>query len=642
MGLLRTVYNVTSNKSLADDDDDDNSSGEGRSSRVVHGIPTLNGAPHENGIPHDAEVVDLDTPRGPPAWTSPGWRYVPRPLQRVSQAVITWTKGPVPPRPWRITPFFPAVQTFPIRALDHWFPKKWHKLCVLFGFLFCWLFCFSTMLHYSAFTDDVPGYGAPAPITCTATFWGAKNSCGIDGNSCRPFNESNLAFRCPASCLKTLVLNPRAVGTQEVNYKPLVVGGPTDVGNSVETAFYRGDSFICASAVHAGFITDAKGGCGVVEVVGESIDYPSIKRNGVSSTGFDSNFPLTFKFVPGTKSNCKDLRWPMLAVDVTFSAILAVFTYSSALFFTTIFPALFFHVALVSDPPDGASYYQLISVAVGGFLPAAFIAYVLYRFAIRKTLHNLRAQFEKAVLWLGPCWVGCLNNYTFDKIPIQRLTPRDIKQQPGGIVALIIIVLIIFVIALGQAWAIRVQGLMPRYLAVYGLMGFTLIMFVAIPHIDLRIHHYILAMLLIPGTFLQTRPSLVYQGLLVGFFINGIARWGFAPILETPGSIRADGQFGNDLPSIGVPVVNAASTNITFDWGLLPDGYDTLSVLVNDVERYRSYDNETTGFTWVKNVTDHPEYFRFGYMAGDTTYDYTQAGVWQANGSWTPAKPGPS
>lgn len=311
------------------------------------------------------------------------------------------------------------------------------------------------------------------------------------------------------------------------------------------------------------------------------------------------------------------------------------------------------HTALVSDPPNNSDYYALVSSALGGFLPAAFIAYVLYVFAIRRTLTGLTAQIEKTVLWLGPCWVGCLNNYTFDKIPIQRLTPRDLAAQPGAVVALVIIVLAIFVIALGQAWALRVAGLMPRYLAVYAIFVFTLLMFVAIPGLDLRIHHYILALLLLPGTAMQNRPSLVFQGLLVGLFINGIARWGFASILQTPSELLGDGQVGSALPNIIAPVVTAS--NITFELGSIPYPYDAISVLVNDVERFRVYDNQSTTYTWMKGggssldgtvrsdaSVDYPEYFRFGYLSGSTAEDYTKAGTWIAEGDWIPMRPGPS
>ena len=105
------------------------------------------------------------------------------------------------------------------------------------------------------------------------------NGCGLNGDLCRPFDNSSMAFRCPANCKRVEVVNPHAVGDQEINYRPLVIGGSTDKGNSPEDTIYRGDSFICGAAIHAGFVSDQIGGCGVVSLIGEQSNFPSIKQN---------------------------------------------------------------------------------------------------------------------------------------------------------------------------------------------------------------------------------------------------------------------------------------------------------------------------------------------------------------------------
>lgn len=481
----------------------------------------------------------------------------------------------------------------------------------------------------------------------------------MNGDQCRPFGNSTFTFRCPAACKSTEIIDPHAVGDQEVVYKPLVVGGPTDPSDPVSSSIYRGDSFICGSAVHAGFLSDAEGGCGVLRLVGEQSNYPSTKAHGIKSVGFDSYFPQSFSFLAGTAAKCQDLRWPLLGVSLTFTILLSLFTTSPGIFFWSLHVGLFFHVALVSDPPSLTDYYSLVSLALGRFLPATFCAYVVYRFSVVRALTGLTAQIEKTILWLGACWLGCLNNYTFDKIPIQRLTPNDIKAQPGAIPALIIVVLSIFTIALGQAWAIRREGRMRRYLAVYGIFVGFLLFLVAIPRMNLRIHHYILGLVFLPGTAMQNRPSLLYQGLLFGLFINGIARWGFDSILQTPGELRGDAPMGSLLPALGIPPIihnnfgMKLPGNITFDFSGTPvprdKGYDGISVLVNDVERFRAYDGGIYGsesgvenFVWERHDESLPEYFRFGYMRGAGAADYTKAGVWLKDGGWTDPKPGPS
>ncbi|KAI5252217.1 hypothetical protein E4T42_03636 [Aureobasidium subglaciale] len=520
---------------------------------------------------------------------------IPSPVKRVSSTVVTWVKGPQPPRIYKIEPFFPTVQHAPLRLLDRYAPKRMQRFWLLFVFYICWILSFALILHKSSFAADIEGYGSPVRLGCTARYWNDGNGCGINGDQCRPFSNSSLPFRCPAGCIKTQVLFPHAVGDQEVVYKPLVVGGPTNKSEPISSTVYRGDSFICGSAIHAGFIKSEQGGCGVLRLTGDQHFFPSVKQNGIDSIGFESYFPQSFQFVPGTQAQCKDLRWPALAVSVFFTAMLSIFTTSPAVFFWSIFVGLFFQTGLSSDPPNLTNYYSLISTALGRFLPAAFVMAVIYRYAVRYSLTGLTAQFEKTILWVGAAWVGALNNYTFDRIPIQRLTPHDIKAQPGAIPALISIVLIIFFIALGQAYAFRVEGRMPKYLAVYGIFVGSILFLLCIPGMNLRIHHYILAILLLPGTAFQNRPSLLYQGLLCGLFINGIARWGFDSILQTPGELLSDAPQNTLLPPILPPVIGAS--NITFTLGPIPPektkkttpDYDGISVLVNDVERFRGW-----------------------------------------------------
>ncbi|KAK5166505.1 uncharacterized protein LTR77_008048 [Saxophila tyrrhenica] len=601
---------------------------------------------------------------------------IPPRLKRAWAATVKWAKGPDPPRIYSIEPIFPKIQHAPLALLDRYAPKKIHKFGLLLAVYFSWLLAFSLVLWRSSFAASIPGYGTPVRLGCYARYWNEKNGCGINGDLCRPFANATLAFRCPADCASAEIFNPHAVGDQEVVYKPLVVGGPTDNQTGFEdvlvnNAVYRGDSFICASAVHAGFIDDAQGGCGVVTLTGEQPSFTKSSRHGIKSLAFDSYFPHSFGFLSGTRAACADLRWPALAVTVIFTTILSLFTTSPAVFFWSIFVSFFFHVALASDPPNLTKYTSLLSLAFGRFLPACFCAWVTYRYTALRSLENLTAQFEKTILYLGPAWLGALNNYTFDKLPLQRLTPHDIKAQPGAIPALITVILSIFFIALGQAWAFRVEGRMPRYLAIYGIFVASLLFFVALPGLNLRIHHYVLALLLLPGTSFQNRPSLIYQGLLLGLFINGVARWGFASVLETPSSLLEGAAQGTLLPAVSV--LSSGVRNITFDLGPLPIwdakqkvSWDGISVLVNDVERFRGYADDRSywpgerhggNYTWFWDrhephagadeeregkVDVLPEYFRFGYMSGSEVGDFGKAGKWEVDGGWKKMERGPS
>jgi hypothetical protein len=166
-----------------------------------------------------------------------------------------------------------------------------------------------------------------------------------------------------------------------------------------------------------------------------------------------------------------------------------------------------------------------------------------------------------------------------------------------------------------------------------------------IPGVNLRIHHYILALLLLPGTSLQTRPSLLYQGILIGLFVNGIARWDFDSVLQTSEVLRADARLDSVVPIITTPAVEVGTAvYATFTYGTHPTGVDGISVLVNDVERARGFNNDVdsiwSSFEWTWPAQSGLNvYFRWAYIRGGRTLDYTKPGTLFSNGTWSDGTP---
>ncbi|KIW65126.1 hypothetical protein PV04_07409 [Phialophora macrospora] len=566
-----------------------------------------------------------------------------RSSQPAFQAVIRWLNGPDPPRTYRIQSS-EWLQAACDRLLDKCCPRAWLKLSLLLLLYVLWAGMFISALPASVGGGNDSDVDRPARLSCTSRLWSNSTNCGLDGRDCRPFDHGNFTFGCPAGCADVKILEPHYVGAQEVNYRSFVIGGSRDPG-VLTTAVYRGDSFICPAAIHAGVVTNSRGGTGVLARIGQQSDYPSVSAHGISSIGFASNFPLSFTFAPSGPDVVPytDSRWTYLCFSLIFTCLLAIFVSSSTTFFWSIFVGVFFHVALISDPPSYSDASGLISLAFRRFLPAAFVAHIMYRYCIHRTLYDLKAPVERTILWLGGCWVGALNNVTFDRIPISRLTPHDLEQQPGAIAALVSIIGILLVIAVGQAWCFRIEGRMPRYLLFYALVAALLVALVLVPGNNLRIHHYILALILLPGTSLQTRPSLLYQGILVGLFINGIARWGFDSILQTPGQLLQDGELGSLLPQVRPPVVSG-NNNITFTFEDIATSFEGISVLVNDVQRFLAFQPEDDmSFNWTRSVDQEPEFFRFGYVSrlhlrGEWYADFTAPAQWLSNGSWIPGE----
>ncbi|KAF3926296.1 hypothetical protein ABW20_dc0110617 [Dactylellina cionopaga] len=566
--------------------------------------------------------------------------------KKYTSAVAKWIKGPSPPEELRIRPIFPDFQAIPIRILENYCPTRRSKVIAWIVTAGLWLFAFVLVEHFSYFR------GEETILSCHDTLWSKNNGCGLDGINCRPFANGSFVFRCPTDCGSARLLEPYTVGTQQLNYQSLVVGGGVQSQSiDPETRHYRADSFICQAALHS-----------------------AEEAGGIQSVAFDAPFVSSFKIEPiEDERPCTDLRWVAFGITIAFNIIISLFTTNPTVFFWSLFCSIFWEVGMAGDPPDVYTPYSLVSIAMTRFLPTAFAGYVLERMVVRRTLKGLNAQFEKTVLWVGACWFGALNNYTFDKwIPISRLTPHDLEQQPGAKAALVIIVLALIVIGVSQALYIRKEGNMARYLMFYGGVAVCIGLLLAVPRLHLRIHHYVLALVLLPGTRIQTRPSLIYQGLLMGLFINGLARWGWDGILQTGAELRGDALLGSVLPNVSDVVVTA--TNVTVSWAALSTPWDAISVIVNDVERYRGMGREVTfqrqtigdvmKQSWFdsgageagpqnggsdasldylfKNTEREKLYIRVGLVSGNTAGDYTKAATVFPNGTWVKMEAGAS
>lgn len=602
------------------------------------------------------DLGGLVIPRGDPAAIAATDDDLPPSFwRRLGNRVARWARGPDPPKRSMIRPLCPQWQEAGVRAVERWAPACRARVILLVVFYTVWIAAFTTAFVWWKGASErlTPDYGLPVKqLSCFASFWGNKDSCGLNGDLCRPF-EGDFAFRCPSNCLSARLLEPRAVGDQELNYRPFVIGGPDG---------YRGDSYICPSAIHAGVMSNTAGGCAVARRLGARRGFDNSTANYIASAPFDSDFPLAYRFVEDTFSRCNgpDHQWSILTLSAIFTSLLSYFCSSPSVFFYSIFIGVFIQIGLVSDPPSFGPMppAELVSITFGRLLPALFCAIVLYKTCVRHTLDGLDAHIEKTVLWLGACWFGALDNYTLDEwIPVSRLTPHDIHQQPGAKAAIAILAIVLACTVVQQVLVFRREGRLLRYVAVYGAIITVMFVCAALPDLNLRIHHYIIGLLLLPGTSVQTRPSLLYQGLLVGLFINGVARWDFASVVETAAHLRNDGAFNSLLPIVTPPAIMRFAGDVGLSRATfvldVPDpqlALEGVSVLVNDVERFHHYfdpaDGDAVHFSWSRHENETLDagnkYFRFGYLQDGISLDYTRAGVWQADGAWVPMEPGPS
>ena len=545
-----------------------------------------------------------------------------------------------------------------------WRVNKLHWL-LLAAVCIGWLFGFSAIVHQLWFNAKVHtehGWSTPEHLSCTDAFWGRNAECATDGVGCAPFDNVSMSFRCPGGCSDVTLLNPRTVGTGQYNYMPLVVGG-APAPNAMP--LYRGDSFVCSAAQHAG-VLGPNGGCARLKLVGPGADYKGSVANGIRSVPFAPPFPLSLVFEPAPDSqNCDDHRYRAYVLDVVLSAFVTLVLRPHPLVLFWVLAIVgFWHVPLVSElrgfPPK-------VGAAVGDFLPHLFVSYAIWRVALRYLWPPFaRMPLEFGIATLGLWWIGVLLDVVFKNVPLQRLVAHDIAQQPGSLVALIVVLVIAIIVGVNQIRVIRAAGCLPRYLAWYVVGGVLIALGTAVPGEGVRIHHYIIGLAFLPACGFPTRISLLLGAFLYGMYTNGVARWGFAGILQDAREIQGDATGNSLLPKFAMSNVSLGTgAQRIVRWEGVPASaagtWDTFMLLVDDVLRYEGSNTEFNLSSLLSdlpgNATSyalglvHPEqlraslqhgvhYLRLAYAKNGQAGDFTMPAQAWLNGTWIPPAPG--
>lgn len=524
----------------------------------------------------------------------------------------------------------------------------WSRTLLLAIYLAVWITLWSKLLlPYLVEIPEVEGENTLViSLTCGQAdqFWRGKNAaCGLDAERCPSVGlAGDVIFRCPALCDRSSWLySLRAVGDQVINYRGYFIGGGEKKDEKGVLSYpYRADSYPCGAAVHSGVISPFFGGCARVSYSsGARASFPDTKGHyGVSdSVGFSSFFPYLyfFKSVASDVTFCYDPRLLVLLLNVIMG-IPVVFLGSGAAFYWIMALVGFWTITLATDPPvlvepqDPESFYQLISLSLERFLPTCFVLFFLWKVSVKRTFetlpeynrlpdepeevpgeqftyempHSSCSTILRLVLWYPLFWLGILNNMTLDRLPVDRLTIHDLQQQPGAFMTVMIVGSILVFCIISQAYYVWLLGRFWKLLLVYGMIFASLIVLANIPGLSLRIHHYIFALIFIPGCSTRGKTAYAFQGILLGLFLSGVARWGFASIAETNLSLLRDEPTGQIYAPTFSLVQNGAlywkeleseKLNATSMSNL--ESYTDVSLLVNDVERYRGPDNGNLNLT---------------------------------------------
>lgn len=360
------------------------------------------------------------------------------------------------------------INSFPDSVFRQRIPRLSVRLCILVVYCCLWLGILLGFVQYyfvrppTFFQNN--GDGVPIKtLTCTSTiFWkGKNNACGLGAANCKPFDSKELYIRCPALCDRGgWTYSAINVGNRRVKHTGFEIGGGELHDGELLSYPYRADSFACGAAVHAGVVSPFVGGCAKVSMSGAQDSFKS--RNGRYGTDpsveFDSFFPSSFNFkqlVDGFSSRCYDPRIPVVIINIILS-LPVFFLYESIYGYWIITVVGYWTLVLFLDPPlivnpyAPETAYELLSLGFQRMLPLGFVLYVLWKCSVKRTLSN-GSPLVTVLCWFPTFWLGVMNNVTFDRLPVDRLTLSDLKEQAGAIAAVGSIITVIVVCAIIQA-----------------------------------------------------------------------------------------------------------------------------------------------------------------------------------------------
>ncbi|KAI3392035.1 hypothetical protein diail_6331 [Diaporthe ilicicola] len=335
-----------------------------------------------------------------------------------------------------LTPKTTDDKTFAKKDHHHLRPKPQRRLSRRQKVTICSTLFISWFLIFLSFSGSA---NPPLPATsvsrqlrmhrfsCTDAFWPSSEQCGKGGVNCVPdvsgqFPATTMAFRCPANCVRDAApaARPHLVGTKDVTQRPVVIGGP----------IYRGDSELCAAAVHAGVLDDAKGGCGVVKRMGQTNSFMASYMYDVESISVKTYFPLTFNFpttneeIDGKCPDTTDRSWALPYVSVGHTVLFFQITGSTgarALWLTSVVTAHFLRWR------SGSATWVPSQPNDPGSVP---IPEMLEPEIDKQTLTNSQANIT--FKWATPTPPGIEGiSMLVDDVERERLFFRDAKAKDG-------------------------------------------------------------------------------------------------------------------------------------------------------------------------------------------------------------------
>ncbi|KAI8999791.1 hypothetical protein BC832DRAFT_563597 [Gaertneriomyces semiglobifer] len=532
------------------------------------------------------------------------------------------------PIPTLSRPLFPSLSA-KLDAAINIVPLHWHWL-PLWIYALLWMLLFGLLVHFNIYKASTP-LGKPEYISCTDNLWSWRmETCGLDGMYCHPFRNASYIIRCPTGCDLTFNQNRRWLGDSQRGFmQPWVVGG---------NPAYKAESWICPSAIHAGLVSKAWGGCAKVTLTGESLNYPASEQNGVTSLAYDAWFPKSYELSYVESSHCTDYSWAITPVAILLVAFFPLVHPTLGTYAFALLTAGHFYVTFVGIPIHSDDW---LAESWARYLVMLAFAYILYRLFIRVTLPSQPSKYllDLFLFVVIPFFFALHLEVVMAPFADFGLTSRAFRE-PRTLILFIIGVPTVVIICIAQLYLLRRHGLLGTYILGYALAILLYFSLSEAQNLHIHLHHYTLGLILVPLTRLQTRPSLIFHAFALGLFVQGLSRWGPAsPFDTTLQNLAGDEAVWVPRPYFDISPLSLRDT-ATVHWSigdqntLIEGSYDAYSLLLNDVEVYRGTEN-TVVVNRLKEDADRGRryYLRVALVAAGAALEYSYPVVVHGNGT---------
>jgi hypothetical protein len=409
----------------------------------------------------------------------------------------------------------------------------------------------------------------------------------------------------------------------------------------VGSDIYRGDSWICPAAIHSGVLDD-QGGFIIVENVSRVGQlFTSSFRNGIQSFDFNATYPIMYKITkPISTIGGNDY---VIAAQIMFALLLSGLSFlgiSRQQYFASISFWIYLYWGFFSADVVNASIN--VSDMLASFIPYCAVLFSYYTIMIADFLPDPSLySLELAVLYMGGMWLGLYLDMLAEFLP--QLPPlsfdSNMFRNIGSTLTLVAIFFFVGVLALYYLYLQRRQHQLVSYLSGYAAVAVVMISTKFLFGLVFHLHHYLTALMLLPITMVRNRFSLVVVGLLLGYYSQGVIKFGFDSPFDTVE--RAFKTTGRTLNTINTNwILNGSSiANGTLMWNYSL-GYRNVtdlfketnfpitsySLVINDIEVYRG---KKSSYNVLDNVdqivvldNSSTVYARVAPVSGNNYFDY--------------------